>query len=223
MIEAALATPNVETFDLLLDVEKTFPPPPHPDFTEQLKGTLMIKACEGGAAEKVRRLIAFGSPVNDCRDWANRILQPIRAACTGEWDLHDEGRRPVNANAVVRVLLSHGASVEGDEVAIAARFGDLSLLRTLVEAGADVNAGHPKALVSAVALEREDIFKALLCWGARLDSETGAECVEKAMSGGLESMLSLLDQHGATVEYVKGRLRQSVHRMRKLCPSACFC
>ena len=52
-----------------------------------------------------------------------------------------------------------------------------------------------KLIVAAIALERPDLFEALVGLGARVDGEVGRVCV-KAKSEGLGSMLAFLEAYG---------------------------
>ncbi|KAI1265367.1 ankyrin [Xylariaceae sp. FL1019] len=78
----------------------------------------------------------------------------------------------------------------------AAHKGDLQMVRTLVEYGANVTVGTPPPLVVAVQQENEDVFHFLESKGALLDPQTGAWAMAYATAYGLDSMVNLLCKHG---------------------------
>lgn len=84
------------------------------------------------------------------------------------------------------------------------KFGPyLDVVRLLLDAGVDVNGsiGKESPLAWAIAAEHTALFKFLLERGANLHSPgTAEECVRRAKQDGLESMLSLLEQHGVNVK-----------------------
>jgi hypothetical protein len=153
-LDRALSTHNLETFDVLMRIKETTP---YPELGEEQLASILRRACSRGSEEMARRLLALGAPLEGQDYDFNKVEDPLMTACRGQ-----RGRGTVNSERIVRVLLSHGAQIKGDEIAIAAKTGDLGLVRTLVQAGADVNAGDPKPLVSAIELERTDLFEALV-------------------------------------------------------------
>ncbi|RYO55956.1 hypothetical protein AA0116_g8774 [Alternaria tenuissima] len=79
----------------------------------------------------------------------------------------------------------------------------LDVVRLLIDAGVDVDEsiGKESSLAWAIAAEHTALFNFLLERGANLHSPgTAEECVRRAKQDGLESMLSLLEQHGVNVE-----------------------
>ncbi|CAN9106918.1 unnamed protein product [Alternaria alternata] len=79
----------------------------------------------------------------------------------------------------------------------------LDVVRLLLDAGVDVNEsiGKESPLACAIAAEHTALFNFLLERGANLHSPgTAEECVRRAKQDGLESMLSLLEQHGVNVK-----------------------
>jgi ankyrin repeat protein len=121
---------------------------------------------------------------------ADRFVVATRAlmrACEHGWE------------PIVRILLEHGAELKDDALAIAAKRGHMNVVKVLVELGADVNQGKPRAIVSAISLERKDMFYGLLELGATLDGESGREALEKAREEGLTSMLALVGEHGVDI------------------------
>jgi len=84
------------------------------------------------------------------------------------------------------------------------KFGPyLDVVRLLLDTGVDVNEsiGKESPLAWAIAAEHTALFKFLLERGANLHSPgTAEECVRRAKQDDLESMLSLLEQHGVNVK-----------------------
>ena len=79
----------------------------------------------------------------------------------------------------------------------------LDVVRLLIDAGVDVDEsiGKESPLAWAIAAEHTALLNFLLERGANLHSPgTAEECVRRAKQDGLESMLSLLEQHGVNVE-----------------------
>ena len=180
-LDSALRTPNVETFDILMRIKENTP---HPELEGELWGKLLQHACKNGSADMVRHLLALDALQHSYKLAAVARMDLIKDACLR--------RNNHESHDIVRTLLSYAAPVPSDAVADAAELGNLSLVQVLVKAGASVNIGYPRPLVSAIALERMDMFKALIRWGARLDSEATKACVDRARENGSESMLRLL-------------------------------
>jgi ankyrin repeat protein len=184
-LDRALLTPNLDTFDFVMGLKKKTQ---YPDLEKDQLLSLLHSACCYGWVEMAQRLLTLGAPLEDDGPglWPSKGEDPLRAACRA---------RPGHttySEAIVRLLLSHGARIKGDEVTLAAKTGKIGVVQALVEAGADVNKGDPHPLVSAIALERVDLFKSLLSWGAELNSEVRGACIERAKQENLESMLELL-------------------------------
>lgn len=184
-IDRALSTSHVDMFDFLMELKKNSP---HPDLEEEELLELLRKTCYYCSLEKAQRLLSLGAPVEGDDDSRWRPEDPLELACKRMRAHSTQSQQ----EAFIRLLLSHGARIKADEVAAVAKKGNMSALRALVEAGADVNKGDPNPLVSAIALERVDMFEALLSWGAELNDDVRAACVEKAKQENLESMLDLL-------------------------------
>lgn len=190
-LDRALSTSNMETFDTLMRIKETTP---YPELDEEHLTSLLNDACQEGSEEMVRRLLALGASLEGYDYEYDKLEDPLKVACSDSF-----GKGTMNLQRIASALLSHGAQIKGDEIAIAAKTGNLGLVQTLVQAGVDVNTGAPKPLVSAVGLERTDLFEALVGWGARIDGEVGKACAERARLEGLESMLSLLEQHRVNI------------------------
>jgi hypothetical protein len=180
ILDDALRTPNVKTFKLLMQIKENTP---HPEVEKRDWQMLLVHACFYGSADMIQHLFTLGAQysykLTDIRENTLKFL--IRDVI-----------RQCERDRIIRTLLSYGAPVTSDAVVIAAKHGNWSLVQILVEAGADINSGKPKPLVSAISLERTDMFKALIEWGARLDSEVMEACAKRAREEGLKSMLDLL-------------------------------
>jgi hypothetical protein len=75
-------------------------------------------------------------------------------------------------------------------------------VQLLLDAGVDANEsiGAESPLASAIGMEHVVLFNLLLERGADLDSPgTAEECVRRAKKDGLESMLTLLEEHGVDI------------------------
>jgi hypothetical protein len=186
-LKRGLETTNLETFNVLFRMKEQCS---DPYIWEEDLARILRMGCEAGAEEMVRRILALDAPLVGHPYGQCDIIDPLEAACKGK-----DGYGTPNSARIARILLSYGAEIKGHEVAIAAKTQNMDLVRTLVQAGADVNKGDPKPLVSAIASERPDMFRELIRLGARLDDEVLKECVEKARGEGLESMLELLKQY----------------------------
>jgi hypothetical protein len=180
-LDNALRTQNVETFELLKRIKEETP---HPKVDEEHWKKLLEHACRRGSADMVQHLLTLGLQHSYELKESSKLRHLITLVCLR--------RGTSDSDRTVRTLLSHGVPVTSDALAGAAKLGNWNLVQILVEAGTDVNIGDPKPLVSAIAQERTDMFKALLGWGARLDGETMKACAERAKEEGLESMLDLL-------------------------------
>jgi hypothetical protein len=186
-LKRGLETTNLETFNVLFRMKEQCS---DPYIWEEDLARILRMGCEAGAEEMVRRILALDAPLVGHPHGQCDIIDPLEAACKGK-----DGYGTPNSARIARILLSYGAEIKGHEVAIAAKTQNMDLVRTLIQAGADVNKGDPKPLVSAIASERPDMFRELIRLGARLDNEVLKECVEKARGEGLESMLELLKQY----------------------------
>jgi hypothetical protein len=102
---------------------------------------------------------------------------------------------------LVRQLLDRGF-VPGRALSAAAIGPYFDIVRILLYAGVDVNEeiGPRSPLASAISMEHTELFNFLIERGADLDtSGTAEECVKRAKKDGLDSMLSLLKEHGVDV------------------------
>lgn len=190
-LDSALFTPHLEMFEFLMRIKRTTP---YPELNGYQLTRFLGRACKRGSEVMVRHLLALGAPLTGHDYGFTPVVDSLLAACLGE-----SGHGTPCSVRIVRILLSHGAEIRGTEVAVAMKAGNMDLVQTLVDAGADVNEGRPTPLVTAIALERTDLFEALVGLGARLDDEVRRECVETARVEGLESMLAFLEGYGVDV------------------------
>jgi hypothetical protein len=184
MLDSALRTPNVETYKILMRIKERTP---HPEVEEEHWQKLLEHACKNGSADMVQHLLTLDALQHSYKPADMVEMDLIKHVCLR--------REYPDSDRTVRALLSYGAPVTSDALAGAAKSGNLSLLQVLVEAGTDISSGDPRPLVSAIALERMDMFKALIKWGARLDSEVTKACAKRAREENLESMLDLLESY----------------------------
>jgi len=186
-LEKALFTPKTENFDMLA----RFIEERRKDWVIQPSLSICLRrATRKGWEEMVRHLLSLGAPAGG--------YNLLSAICRGGFE------------NIVRMLPEHGAKFEGYEVANAAKEGRWEMVRLLVDDyGADINDGDPPPVVSAVAYEREDIFRELLQRGAILHNGIGAKAVYRARKDGLESMLLLLQEHGIDITEVTKQATES--------------
>jgi hypothetical protein len=196
--DLVLYTANLETFQMLMRA--------YPSKTRDkifLKYVL-IHATMDGKEDCVRNAFDLGAPLHgppwpDCKcirseAWVRPNADCFAVATRALARACEHGWEPI-----VRLLLEHGAELKDDAFAVAAKRGHMNLVKVLVELGADPNKGEPRPIVSAISLEREDMFYGLLELGATLDGELGQEALKKARDEGLTSMLALLGKHGVDV------------------------
>ncbi|KAH7300922.1 hypothetical protein KP509_23G003400 [Ceratopteris richardii] len=103
--------------------------------------------------------------------------------------------------ALARLLWDHGASLpvgaQGDYLCTAAEKGDVRLLESLLNYGADVNSANSRvdtALHIAIESGWPEAVKLLLTYGAQVDcrNQNGLTPLEMAKQGGQEALLELL-------------------------------
>ncbi|KAF2446211.1 ankyrin [Karstenula rhodostoma CBS 690.94] len=103
--------------------------------------------------------------------------------------------------SIIKMLLERGADIHAttsrNSLYAAARKGYLSVTRVLLDAGMDPNTGDTPPLFGAVESEHVGIFRLLVERGAVVSSIT-LEDRNKAETEGLESMLALLSEYGAS-------------------------
>ena len=194
-------TPNVETFDMLLELH------PEKALKEKDLKTLLEHAASRGWEDLVRHILNMGTSPDDpygklltlaeqtnlyFADCFFKLGSPLMRACERGFE------------SIVRVLLEHKAFRHKEALTTAVKGGNLNVVNLLIEYGANVNEGSPLPIVSAINQERKDIFQALLEQGAALDGENGAKAVESARKEGLTSMLALLEERGVDINESTG-------------------
>ncbi|KAK6829510.1 hypothetical protein PG987_010094 [Apiospora arundinis] len=81
--------------------------------------------------------------------------------------------------------------------------GTARMLRLLLQHGARPNERRPPPVVHAVLMEREDLLRVLLDYGARLDTpETGGLAMRAAKMHGISSMVDFLSRRGLNEDEV---------------------
>ncbi|PSN65748.1 hypothetical protein BS50DRAFT_574277 [Corynespora cassiicola Philippines] len=105
---------------------------------------------------------------------------------------------------VVALLLSWGATVVGKKGVLThpARLGRESLVKLLLDYGADMFEGDPDPFVSAIFLEHTSLFRLMMEKKGVLREEVGRQCLRKAQEDGLESMIELLREYGVNADEV---------------------
>ncbi|KAF2709052.1 hypothetical protein K504DRAFT_491660 [Pleomassaria siparia CBS 279.74] len=199
----ALSTPDLETFEFLMQIKASTP---HPTLTKARLAFLAWHAARNGWEEMLVRLLALGAPVDYTDAWIYRAGALLHAACTS------------GTAAILRHILQHPVTLAGNEIGRSAQCGYFGSVKILIEHGANVNyratqvgveikrlcgdrlAGLPPApVVSAVLLEHEGLFRCLVQHGALLTGEIGGFLVKEAKARGLESMLALLAEYGVDI------------------------
>lgn len=184
----------------------------HEIFSYRCRGDLNSRLCGSvvsGKVEMVRYFLDQGGLLNDpiasrrytspsvynelC-DRGLGVSEPLLLAA------HEGG--PRGNEAVVALLLDRGADPnwyppEKTPLMAAVAKNRFSIVRILVEHGADVNDGIPPPIVLAVRNENTEISQYLISKGATLDTlETGAWAMAFAKVYALDSMVDLLLKEG---------------------------
>jgi hypothetical protein len=216
--QKAVSTPNVELFEMLLRHKETTLVNSLKEFTKRSAwlgvrlaplfeaqlaplteaelALLLYKAAENGWENMVDHLLKLGAPT--CGNaYAHGRLDEMPLFWTCKTGLFGCGSK--GCEGVARLLLQHGATITGVEMEVAAKRGSIETVRILLEHGADSNIGEVPPIVSAVKLEHKRMFHLLLEYGAEL-GEAGLMAVKEARKAGLDSMLTLLEQHGVNIE-----------------------
>ncbi|KAF2690453.1 ankyrin [Lentithecium fluviatile CBS 122367] len=200
----ALRTPDVDTFNLLMQFKPTSDGTIHEPLTGAQRASLLLFAATNGSTEMVAHLLGLRTPTAG-EDLEQIDMQaPLSAACRyPAYPAYGSG-----FDAILRLLLQKGAKPKGDEIGRAAEKGRLGSVRILAEHGMDVKCGAatpgyrslPTPIVSAVRLEHTKLFCLLMKHGAVLAGEVGVAATKLAKEEGLESMLALLEEHGVNTE-----------------------
>jgi len=170
-VEAALETPSVEAFKLIMRVKESTA---YPNISESKLGWCLAAAARNGWYAMARHLLDLGASPDgkESLKWASQY----------------------GHSAIVHLLLDHGASITGYALSCAAKKGRWDMVRLLVARGGDINSGDPTPLIAAVAFERADMVRELISLGARVDGEFGRKAITRARDDGLESMLVFLEE-----------------------------
>lgn len=183
-LDRALCTPDEESFGILMAIKKKTS---RPEIDEDQWLRHVEYACRNGPAELVQRFLTLKA--------VHHFYEREDVIDMNLFHYVFSGSQNPDRERIVRMLLAYGVPVGSDAVAGAVKMGNLSLLKTLVDAGADLNSGDLKPLVCAISMEREYMFEALIGWGARLDRGVVEACMEVARKEGLDSMQRLIDAH----------------------------
>ena len=171
----------------------------------------MYVALDGGHAEVVSLLLEAGGPADltiryrQSRD--SRSLLEI-AAAKGYADIVRrllEGGAPVDMRAPYQETALHGAAL----------YGQLDVVRVLLEWGADVNAQDKQTALHAAAIHGdEEVVRILLQAGASPDALTSASRETPlyfAAANGHENVVSLLLETGVSVDFPERFSRNPMH------------
>ena len=182
--------------------------------------TPLHEAVEAHDLGRVQALIARGASINRMDDWGRTPLHEAAAAgykeiveilvrCGARLDPTDkQGRRPVmeamqrGHRAVVEYLVRKGAA---ETLIVAIYLGDVAKTQSLIEGGADVNAGAGSAwtpLHYAAGYDQRAAAERLIAGGARLDARDldGFTPLHVAAREGHLDMARLLLTQGADVD-----------------------
>lgn len=161
--------------------------------------TVFRNAVVNGRSEMAEYLLSLGAPltVDGGYGWYykniyNQEETALSYACRS------------GSEATVKLLLQHGAKPilyhgpkwTSNDLSIAVQKGNLGIVKTLVRAGAPLNAGDNPPIISAIMLEYTEMFNYLMNRGAQLRGrEIGTLAAKMARDAGLESRLELVSQH----------------------------
>jgi hypothetical protein len=177
----AMNGPNLEIF-IALQRFKEASSSPEKTLSQKQLADILWHCCAEGYTESAVHAIDLGAPI----DGNPGDITPLKACAH------------VGA---MRLLLQRGAKASGTgaEIAKAARWGRLDLVKLLVEHGESVCSGTPPPIVSAVELEHDSMFRFLVEHGSLDGGDAGELAMKKAREQGLQSMVALLEEHGVTV------------------------
>jgi len=122
---------------------------------------------------------------------------------------------------IVELLIKHKAKVTGDALISASSKGNVNIIRSLVEHGADVNYkdetfGYFPPLMEAAACGHFDAVKYLVEHGAKINEQPkyGVSSLASAASGGYADIVKYLIEKGANVnlqdKYNRTALRNAI-------------
>jgi hypothetical protein len=209
-----LHTPSVAVFEMFVDLKRATV---WPDLDQSTLRSLLERAAQKDWRDMVRHLVVKYAPgdmhpalVEACTRGHVHVVQELvergavldgtevgAAAQRGRWD-------------VVRFLVRRRGRGWGVFMGL---FGRLGVGRKDGDEarGVDINGGLTEQMLSdpvngvgtlpivgAVAFEREDVVREFVKLGARLDGAFGEEAIAKARSEGLDSMVVLLEELGAS-------------------------
>jgi ankyrin repeat protein len=217
-LDECLDTPSLEVWDFVHELRAIYAMPSmfiYPQMNSSLR-----KALRAGNSAMVQELLKRGAYASKYSEWYCQLVKeaPIDEACKGG----------LASIYLIELLIKHGADPNAT-VAAAASKGQTTLVqqlldrgitpvralstaaagpyfdivRLLLDASVDVNEdiGSRSPLASAIGVEHTELFKYLLGHGADLHTPgTAEECVKRAKTDGLESMLCLLKEHGVDVD-----------------------
>ncbi|KAI0515046.1 ankyrin repeat-containing domain protein [Xylaria bambusicola] len=163
-------------------------------------------AARHGNTEMVRYLLRQDLCLNQPGAHINSVPVPHKPGCDDSVKSRSDFRPLISAIEsgnveTVELLLWHGADPNWfpstrTALMAAVHKGDLAIVRTLVEYGADINVGTPAPVVIAVQQENEEIISYLDSKGALREPEVGAWAMSYAKVFGLDTMVDLLKERG---------------------------
>lgn len=162
-----------------------------------LQECILHKASQYGHVQIVLDMIKAGTEESEVDSLTQGCHSPLALAASRGFD------------EIVQILLARGANPDGLELVVAAttplceavKGGYERVTRTLLDHGADINAGFPSPLFIAAKYGHDHMVRLLLEKGASLDKEmrSSDKIFRIAASGGCESVMRLLVEYRADV------------------------
>ncbi|KAK5636287.1 hypothetical protein RRF57_011999 [Xylaria bambusicola] len=163
-------------------------------------------AARHGNTEMVRYLLRQDLCLNQPGAHINSVPLPHKQGCDDSVKSRSHFHPLISAIEsgnveTVELLLWHGADPNWfpstrTALMAAVHKGDLAIVRTLVEYGADISVGTPSPIVIAVQQENEQIVSYLESKGALREPDVGAWAMSYAKVFGLDTMVDLLKERG---------------------------